>query len=290
MTIAAIWLEGGVLWCAADTRLSVETVSADKSPGQKDSKVTSNLTAKIYSIPLLISACDPSVRIDAADAERRHPHFWTQYGFVYSGSALAASQTAINASTMLQGLVRLGERTDPPRFEEVAEFMGRIASHFMRDRCNSDADGLFDAAFFGWCPHVEMYKTAFINGRNDCGSFRVELTFPTQPENETDPWVVLGSGRDKFLEILERYKKDQPVTTSQIPRRVIDLMVSDGEEETVGGATSIGVAHRNGFQLLCAVESVCDGEGSARRLFNGLDLDADVGRIGDYVVGVSGVS
>jgi hypothetical protein len=280
MTIAAIWLEDGLLWCAADTRLVV---------GNNDI-TTSDLAAKIYTIPLSITALDPNPPIDAAGRGPRRPHYWTQYGFVYAGAALPASQTAINASTILQNLVRPGGRADPPKFEEIGSFMWRLARRFMQDRISFGADGLFQAAVFGWCHYESRYKIAFIDGRVDAGSFRVELTYPSQPINEADPWLVLGSGTKKFYEALETYRKNEHTITGRIPRRVIDLMVSEGIDQTVGGATSIGAAHRNGFQLYWAAEPVVKGQPQARRVLNGLDLDTEVGTIGDYFVGGFGIA
>jgi hypothetical protein len=75
MTIAVVWHEDGLLWCAADTRLVAGI----------DDKTTSEMAAKIYSIPLSISAFDPSLDPSLASFERRQPHYWTQYGFVYAG-------------------------------------------------------------------------------------------------------------------------------------------------------------------------------------------------------------
>lgn len=102
--------------------------------------------------------------IDTAGTGPRQPHYWTQYGFVYAGAALPASQTAINASTILQNLVRPGGRANPPKFKEIGSFMWRLARRFMQDRISFGADGLFQAAVFGWCPYESRYKIAFIDG------------------------------------------------------------------------------------------------------------------------------
>ncbi len=280
MTIATIWLEDGLLWCAADTRLVAG----------KNDVTTSDLAAKIYTIPLSISALDPNPPLDVAGTEPRQPHYWTQYGFVYAGAALPASQTAINASTILQNLVRPGGRADPPKFEDVGRLMWRLATRFMQDRRSFGADGLFKAAFFGWCLYERKYKVAFIDGRDDGGAFRVEFNFLSPPSNETDPWLVLGSGKKLFDETLQNYRKNEQHITSRVPRRIIDLMVNEGKDQTVGGATSIGAAHHNGFQLYWAAEPVVKGQAQARRVFNGLDLDTEVGTIGDYFVGGIGIA
>jgi hypothetical protein len=162
MTIAVIWQEDGVQWCAADTRL----VAGDTP--------STELAAKIYAIPVAASAVDE-------DGELRMPHGFAQYGFVYAGSVLTASTTAITSSTLLQRLSREGQRTDLPKFEHIAEFVYRLSDHFMqervyfmRNRIHRGADAMFSAALFGWCPQTNSYKVAYINGRED---LTVELSY-----------------------------------------------------------------------------------------------------------------
>ena len=173
MTIAVIWQEDGLLWCAADTRLVAG----------RDDRPTTEIAAKIYAIPVVVGALD-------MEHEPRQPHYWTQYGFVYAGAALPASMTAVTASTLLQKLAHPGDRTDPPRFEQIAALVHRLAKRFMEDRrrfgmedrLRFEGDGIFSAAFFGWCPHEMKYKVAHIDGRTDAGGFRVELFYPPPPK------------------------------------------------------------------------------------------------------------
>ncbi len=272
MTIAVIWQEDGLLWCAADTRLVAGENSAP----------TTEIAAKIYAIPIAVRALD-------GDLEPRQPHYRIQYGFVYAGAALPASMTAVTASTLLQNLARPGSQTSPPTFEEIAQLVCRLATRFMAERRQFKGDGKFSAAFFGWCPHTMQYKVAHIDGRDDAGSFRVELHYPPAPSDH-DPWLVLGSGAQKFRSALEQYRRNEKHITKRVPRRVIDAMVAEGQEQTVGGATSIGAAHRNGFELFYAVEPIIRGQPAARRIFNGLDLDTEIGQVGQYTVAATGIA
>ena len=254
MTIAVIWQEDSFQWCAADTRL---VVGNDDMP-------TTEIATKIYVIPVVVRALGPEI-------EPRQPHYWTQYGFVYAGAALPASMTAVTASTLLQKLACPGDRTDPPTFEQIAELVYRLAKRFMADRRmfvdrrkfagghTNDSDGIFSAALFGWCPHAMKYKIAHIDGRNDAGSFRVELSYPSPPQTDGDPWLVLGSAVPKFASTLAAYQHTEQHISKRVPRRVIDKMVAEGPDPTVGGATSIGMANQYGFELCWAVEPVTPG-------------------------------
>jgi hypothetical protein len=273
MTIAVIWQEDGFQWCAADTRLVA---------GSND-EPTTEIASKIYAIPVVVGALD-------IELKPRQPHYSTQYGFVYAGATLPASMTAVTASTFLQKLSRPGDRADPPTFEQIAELVQRLAKRFMADRRQFGGDGIFSAAFFGWCPHAMKYKIAHIDGRNDAGSFRVELSYPPPPQTDGDPWLVLGSGAPIFASTLAAYRDTERHITKRVPRRVIDKMVGEGRDRTVGGATSIGAAHQHGFELCYALEPVTPGQPAARRIFNGLDLDTEVGQVGQYVVAATGIA
>jgi hypothetical protein len=226
MTIAVIWQEDGFQWCAADTRL----VAADDEP-------TTEIATKIYAIPVVVSA--PRLGLPP----RHPPHYWTEYGFVYAGAALPATMTAIMASTFLQRLV--GPGANAPTFEQIAELVRRLARRFMTDRrrfmadrrlYGSDDDGMFWAALFGWCPHEMKYKIAHIDPKNNAGSFRVELDYPSSPETDGEPWLILGTGRPAFLSTLAAYRDTERHITKRVPRRVIDKIVAEGQDPTVGGA------------------------------------------------------
>lgn len=273
MTIAVIWQEDGLQWCAADTRL---VFGEDNLP-------TTEIAAKIYAIPVVVMALD-------ADHQARQPHYSTQFGFVYAGSVLPASMTAVTASTLLQKLVRPGDRWNPPTFEEIANVVCRLARRFMEDRRRFGGDGKFSAALFGWCPYANQYKVAYIDGRDDADSFRVELHYPAAPRTDGEPWIVFGSGTQAFYSSLSEYKSSEKHITKRVPRRVIDKMAADGTDQTVGGATSIGVAHQQGFDLVFVAEPIVKGQPAARRTFNGLDLDTEVGPVGQYLIGGLGIA
>jgi hypothetical protein len=276
VTISVIWRDKGYQWCAADTRL---VAGSEEQP-------TTEIAAKIYTIPVAVAAMPDGL----ADS----PHYSTQYGFTYAGAVLPATMTAMTASTLLQKLVRPGVPIDPPTFEDVSKFVSRLAERFMKERRQfsggkSSDEGVFSAALLGWCLLEEKYKLAHIDGRLDT-SFRVELTYPEPPQLDGDPWLILGSAKKTFTDRLSAYQEEGGHITTNTPRRVIEKMVADGPDSTVGGATSIGMAHQHGFDLFFNLEPIVPGQPKARRLFNGLDLDTDVGQIGQYFVGVNGMA
>ncbi len=267
MTIAVIWKEAGHLWCAADSRLVA---------GEQDQTVTESV-AKIFSIPIIVHAQD-------YEGFLRAPHYWTQYGFVYAGSTAAASMTAITATTLLQQLARQGDRTSPPRFEEIAGFVRNLAERFMKERRQFGGDGTFWSAFFGWCPHAETWKVAHIYPHGDAGNFRVELQYPPAPERDGAAWLVLGSGQQTFEGTRADLLSEGKLPSKHEPRLVIEKMISEQRDRTVGGTISIGAAHKSGFSLFHSeVPDPWDTTGRLR-VFNGIDLDREVGEVFPYHV------
>jgi len=267
MTVAVIWKEDDHLWCSADSRLVA---------GPQDGVVT-EMVAKIHSIPVSVHAQD-------GQGFLRVPHYRTQYGFVYAGSAAPASMTAITASTLLQQLARQGGRTNPPRFEEVAELVRKLAKKFMSERRQFGQDGLFWSALFGWRPHDEDWKVAYISPHGDADHFRVELQFPQTPDSDGKPWLVLGTGKPVFETTYTALQAEEVPASRHVPRMVIEKMISEALDHTVGGTVSTGAAHREGFVLFHS-ESVDPWErGEPVRIFNGLDLDRDVGEVFPYQI------
>lgn len=73
-------------------------------------------------------------------------------------------------------------------------------------------------------------------------------------------------------------------------RGKFSYVFSDSMCHTVGGATSICAAHRHGFELFHAIEPDVPGRPMARSDFNGLDMDKEVGQVGQYVVAITGMT
>ncbi|RWG11360.1 MAG: hypothetical protein EOQ55_28620 [Mesorhizobium sp.] len=249
--------------------------------GGVEDRPTTEIPCEIYALPVAISAQDPGGDIRAS-------HYWTRYGFVYAGSALPASMTAVTASTFLQNLVRQGDRDNPPPFEALAGLVFRLAQRFMQESRRYGMDGKFSAAFFGWSPYESDYKVAHIDGRDD-GGFRVELSMPDQPIGNGEPWLVLGNGAGTFRSTLATYKASKDGAESRVPLRIVEKMVAGDTDPTVGGSASVAAAHEHGFEMFYSVRSGAAGQQASHRLFNGLDLDDEVGTVDQYFVAARGI-
>ena len=120
------------------------------------------------------------------------------------------------------------------------------------------------------------YKIAHIDGRDDAGSFRVELSFPPRPQTDGDPWLVLGSGASMFRRHSRRTEVRKGHITNQVPRRVIDKMVAEGREQRLAAVHPSARRIRRVRTVLRARAGRTRSP-APRRIFNGLDLDTEVG-------------
>lgn len=273
MTIAAIWKSGEVVYGASDTRI----VSGESN------SVSDEITSKIFSIQIVVHEIRQGSFVHLL-------HYRNQLGFIYAGSALPATMTAIMSSTLLQNLTRAGDRVDPPSFEEISELVSRLAKRFMSERRTYRGSGIFQAGLFGWCPRSESHRVAFIDGRDDAGTFRVELSYPPEPDADDEPWLVIGGAREKFNDLIIKRNEWLNSYESLNPIKVIRYMINNALDDTVGGSISIGMAHRLGFQLCYSCEPHVVGSPEARTIFNGLDIDRDIGKVGPYGFSFWGVT
>jgi hypothetical protein len=94
----------------------------------------------------------------------RAPHFWTTVGYAFAGDVVPATMTFATASTFLQNLTTLGS-TDPPMLQEIAALVRGLAEQFSRESLASSNGkyGRFEAAVFGWCPHLDFRHLSFVS-------------------------------------------------------------------------------------------------------------------------------
>ena len=274
MTIVALWKEEGSLWLAADTR-----VSNDRGIVSTDS------AAKLYSLPVV------AMRPDNAGFLRL-PHWWTSYGFAFAGAVLPATMTAITATTLLQQLTGLPNSQLPPRFEEVAAFVRSLAARFMDEHYSAHKrqGSLFSAALAGWCPYDNCFKVGHI-WHHTTPDLQVTLSYPDAPA-DGQSWVVLGSDDAKHsFDFQCQALEDGGASQGRVPLKAIEQMVAKGG--VVGGAVSLMVCPASslpGASLFWRAVPAVEGQPQARRLFNGIDLDQDLPRVGNYMVGGVGMA
>ncbi|WP_439579665.1 hypothetical protein [Elioraea sp.] len=272
MTIVAIWQEGAFLWTAADTRIVTGSGNVKTDSG-----------SKIFSIPIICFQPD-------SEGFFRIPSYNTTYGFAFAGSVLPASMTAITAATLLSALIPTSESRAPPCFEHIAVLFERLAGRFMQEhyRAHSIPDALFSAALFGWCGYERIFKVAHISGHNGRYNAEVALTY-TSPRHDTEPWLVLGSGKIDFDYELRELQSSKEPSAGRLPLRAIERMIGKGKLD-IGGAISVGITTCSGFRPFLRVAPRKSGKSEAGRFYNGIDVDNELGLIGHYCVGNAGIA
>jgi len=279
MTIVAVWYEpqDKLLWAVADTRISQR--------GQSGGVIVSTESgAKLLPLPVVCRV------LGQDDGFLVAPYYTSNVGFVFAGSALAAGQTYLTAVTLLQNLATLGVK-NPPVLKDIAELVRRLAERFCREVLSGAAGGhgTFEACIFAWCQHNKRYEIHTLKPDNDAGHFAIKMT-SCVPRDEDDV-VLLGSGAKEFRTRLAEIRKTGDATGRKLraPKLAVEAMIREESVDDVGGSLSIGFCSEHNFNLCSWVSPKVMGQPAARRTLNGIDLDTEVGLVGDLIVAGVGV-
>ena len=145
MTVVAIWRgDGGYLWAAADTKITVEGSGSGRI-------IRTDAASKLLALPVV---CMPVRQMPNTEYM---PHWQGLFGFAFAGDALPAMMTYSSAVAILADLQ--SNNTDPPALRDVAEAVRKLGTRFGRDAAQGyNRTSLpFEAAVFGWCPTLRDY-------------------------------------------------------------------------------------------------------------------------------------
>ena len=279
MTIVALWYEpfDDAVWSISDTRIS------------KDSSGNTTLTdgaAKI--LPLTIHCRRPPPGGGFFD----QTSYLGTAGFAYAGSTLSAVMSYTVANACCQNLIRPNEGP-PPSIGEIANLVGRIAQKYMReilDR-NNGQEGNFSAFIFGWCPREMNFRAFDVEPSIAGGSFSVSAT--EVPVVNRD-WVgLLGNDTQKVRDAIDQVRNEKTshgIGPTRWPKRALEQIIASQSIPGVGGSLQIGLASRAGFQLFASVRSLEQDRSQAQRTFLGFNIDSEVGLVGNYMIGINGMT
>lgn len=278
MTIIAIWYEPSddALWSIADTRIS--------TPGATGNHIIrSDSGAKLFMLPI---AC----RVVCSEADFRPlPYFVTTFGFAFAGDVLPASMTFGTASTMLQSLVSV-TKSSPPTLYDIAKLVSRVGERFSRECLGSSNGtyGKFEAAVFGYCAHLRKYAVYHLTPTLDQSTFSISVT-ESLPEDNLGI-TILGNGKEELnteIDYIQR-EGDPYQRSGRIPKLAVEAMVKKSNGP-IGGSLAIGIASRFNYDLYWWAQPLEYGKPQAIRSFNGIDLDEEIGVVGDYLIGMNGM-
>jgi hypothetical protein len=269
MTIVAVWYEPGdnAVWAVSDTRIS------------KNGSGATTLTdgaAKI--LPISVRCFRP-----AADGFFTAPTFATSLGFAYAGSSLSALMSYTVANTCFQNLIAVGD-VSPPSLAQIAEKVRDIGTKYMRevlDR-NDRKEGQFECFVFGQCPVEQRFQAFKLTPRLSRVSFDVSVD--AAPLADPEYVGLLGGQTAQVQGAIIGARQGGYVTRT--PKWVIQGLVASETISGVGGSLQIGIATLSGFRLYSWVHPVVCGKPQAVQTLLGFDVDAEVGAVGAYRVGM----
>ena len=274
MTVVAIWRgDGGFLWAAADTRITVEGSGGGRT-------IRTDAASKLLALPVV---CMP---IRQMPGTKYVPHWQGRFGFAFAGDTLPAMMTYATAIAILSDLQ--SNNTDPPSLRDIADALKKLGTRFGRDAAQGRNQSKlpFEAAVFGWCPSLRDYAVyALRPGIDDPLQLKIEEIRP----HPTGPIVVLGSGGAELIGEVDKLRGHSSVALGSLPRGVLAKMVADaGHAEEVGGSVSYGRANAGNFELALRAEVTPEGP-IGYVTFNNINVAEEIGSLGGYRIGMLAV-
>jgi hypothetical protein len=221
--------------------------------------------------------------------------FQTDIGFAYSGATLSALSAHALASALL-GNLAAQTGTPPPSMSEIAFFIGGVSAEYMREvgQLNGN-NALFGAIVFGFCHATRQLRGFEIRPRLNHSPFTCDVVEHDLQQNNSI--VIIGSCPDllrRRIEVDRAAAIEQgnihPVIDIDRPARVLQALIDEGADPSVGGMIQQGWATAAGFEVVAKLRPITPRPPSSRNagLFV-LGFDAmDVQQIGDYAVLLTG--
>lgn len=270
MTLAAVWRDEQLVYAIADTRIS-QTHGVLTEHGPK-------------LLPILVSCKQPGPS-GLFDREV----YRTSVGYAYAGATLPALSTQTLANTLFQTLAG-APGANPPGLDEVASAIGEIATRYMREiGALSGTAALFSAIVFGFCATANRFRAFTLTPVLSPSPLRTIVT-----EHDLyidDALVVIGNRPDLLRARVQELRPNAPpVVVSDLPRRALQSLITEGADETVGGALQYGWASRAGFEPIAHAVPIVPPLDSGRNIaltvlgFDMLDFNA----VGHYFFAMTG--
>jgi hypothetical protein len=279
MTVVAVWFEptDDAVWSVADTRISAVGASGGTI-------IRTDSGAKLFSLPVVCR------KMSTAETIHSNPHFSTSFGFSFAGDTLPATMTFATASTFLQNLVTSGS-ANPPLLRDIARLVRTLAERYSRESLagSNGKYGQFEAAIFGWCPHLARFAIYHLFPKLNSSSFSVEIK-EHLPVDES--YVqILGSGRERLTAQIEliRANGDRFLRKGLVPKLAAEAIIEEDKGD-VGGSLSVGIATRWRYDLYSWVRPVEPGKPQAIFSFNGINLATEIENVGHYIIGLNGIA
>jgi hypothetical protein len=187
------------------------------------------------------------------------------------------------ATTFLQNLGTFGSG-DPPTLRDLARSVSWLAERYSKESLSGSNGkyGVFEAAVFGWCPHLNAFVVYHLHPDIAQNSFSLRID-ELIPDKDSEA-IVLGSGRERLLNRIDLIRaRNTSQDRDEVPRLAAEAIIREDTGD-VGGSLSIGVATHRGYELLSWISPATQEGNQAIRTFNGIELNDETQRVGHYLI------
>jgi len=220
--------------------------------------------------------------------------FQFDVGFAYSGATLPALSTQALATALLGNLV--GPTGIPPSMAEIAYFISDISAEYMYEVGQLNGyNALFSAIVFGFCHATQQLRGFEIKPRLNHSPFVCDII--EHPLHQNDSIVVIGSCPDLLRQRVDADRDAaiargdvHPIIDMDRPTRVLQALINENADPSVGGMIQQGWATAAGFEIVAKANPITPRPPSPRNfgLFVlGFDI-MDMQRVGPNFVNLMG--
>ena len=256
MTLIIAWRTDNGLIVAADSKIG--------SASRTGYGTLTEVGPKIFEIPL---------KAKKGGLENFPTKHFPSFGYAFAGSTLAAQSIHAVAGTYLQNLTSF-DVEQGPSLNSVAALYKRCAQYiFDEQKSWNSSSANFHAVVFGYCDRecsYQLHELKVVNGKVTQEKFIPEL----------GGLIYFGSGQDKLTDILDNPQQlgKEPIHPSEL----LQLIIDDGSEPTVGGTVQYAMSSGEGTFLRPLMRSDKNGQMTISIL--GIDLNT-LGMVENFVIG-----
>ncbi|SDH58174.1 MULTISPECIES: hypothetical protein [Bradyrhizobium] len=263
MTVVAVWYEphDDMAWIVADTKVSYPNVGGS----------ITDSASKIF--PLTIACHTPGPGGDFTNLVHAN-----RLGFCFVGSTLPALLTYSVANTCFQTLIA-PPNAQPPALEDVGAALRSIAERYLRE-----TELAFECAVVGWCVREERYVAFHIGPDHTQVPPRM---FLARSELYTEgSYLLLGKHKQQVAQRIDGvFAELAGQVLKRAPKLALQRIIQEEAFNDVGGSLQFGTAHRRGFLLKFWMRPAIHGEPAVESTFLGINVDAEIGQIGQFKIG-----
>jgi hypothetical protein len=263
MTVVAVWYEphDDAAWVVADTKVSQSQIGG----------TITESASKLFPLSINCFTLGP-------DGDFNNLVFANRIGFCFAGSTLPALLTYSVANTCFQALIA-PPNAPPPTLEEVATALRAIAERYLRE-----IEAGFECAMVGWCARERRYVAFHIRPDRQVPPRMLLVRSDLYAEGS---YLLLGSHKAEVaLRIDAVFAELAGQVLKRAPRLALQRILQEEVFDDVGGTLQFGTAYRQGFVLKFWMKPAAHGEPAVQHSFLGINIDAEVGQVGSYSVGM----